>query len=368
MAPLTAVARMTDPTPRRTALYDSHVAAAARMVPFAGWEMPLHYGSQLAEHQAVRDQCGMFDVSHMTILDVSGAAARPLLRRLVANDVDKLGEPGRALYGVLLNEAGGIIDDLIVYRRRDGYRAVVNAATRARVMDWIAARNDEGAEVVEQDLAMIAVQGPAALAAFEAAAGWRNVADIAPFSAREQDGWMTARTGYTGEDGVEVMLPGAAAVELWRELGAAGVTPAGLGARDTLRLEAGLDLYGQDMDEQTSPLVSNLAWTVAWKPEDRAFIGRAALERERAAGPAHKLTGLVLEDKGVLRHGYRVITDAGEGEVTSGIFSPTLGYSIALARLPRAAQGACQVDLRGKLKAARIVKPPFVRNGKKVFE
>ncbi len=359
---------MSDQTTRRTALFDTHVAAGARMVPFAGWDMPLHYGSQLAEHQAVRDGCGMFDVSHMTIVDLAGDGARPLLRRLVANDVDKLSEIGRALYGVLLNDQGGIIDDLIVYRRADGYRAVVNAATRDKVLGWFARCNDEGAEIVERDLAMVAVQGPAAIAAFEAATGWRQVAEIAAFSAREQDGWMTARTGYTGEDGVEVMLPGADAVTLWGALARAGVAPAGLGARDTLRLEAGLDLYGQDMDESTSPLVSNLAWTVAWKPEGRDFIGRAALERERQAGVAQKLTGLVLEEKGVLRHGCRVVTEAGEGEVTSGIFSPTLGYSIALARLPRAAQGACQVDLRGKLKTARIVKPPFVRNGKKVFE
>lgn len=359
---------MSDETTRRTALYDTHVAAGARMVPFAGWDMPLHYGSQLAEHQAVREGSGMFDVSHMTIVDLAGDGARPFLRRLVANDVDKLGEPGRALYGVLLNEAGGIIDDLIVYRRAGGYRAVVNAGTRDKVLDWFGRCNDEGAEIVERDLAMVAIQGPGAIAAFEAASGWRDVADVAAFSAREQDGWMTARTGYTGEDGVEVMLPGADAVALWQALAEAGVTPAGLGARDTLRLEAGLDLYGQDMDESTSPLVANLAWTVAWKPEERQFIGRAALEAQRAAGAALKLTGLVMEEKGVLRHGCRVLTEAGEGEVTSGIFSPTLGYSIALARLPRAAQGACQVDLRGKLKAARIVKPPFVRNGKKVFE
>jgi len=220
----------------------------------------------------------------------------------------------------------------------------------------------------EQDLAVVAVQGPGRLARFEAAAGWRDVAAIAPFSMREADGWMVGRTGYTGEDGVEVVLPGDAALSLWRALADAGVAPAGLAARDTLRLEAGLNLYGQDMDESTSPLVSNLAWTVAWKPEDRDFIGRAALERERAAGPAARLAGLVMEAKGVLRHGQRIVTEQGDGAVTSGIFSPTLGYSIALGRLPRSADGTCQVDVRGRLKTVRIVKPPFVRKGQKVFE
>mgnify|MGYP003701358669 CR=1 FL=1 len=368
---------MTDAPLRRTPLYPAHVDAGAKLVDFAGWEMPLNYGSQMVEHRAVREHAGMFDVSHMTVVDVAdgaaGGEALALLRRLLANDVAKLDAPGQALYGVMLNDEAGIVDDLIVYRRsaggRDaGYRAVVNAATRDKVLGWLAARNDEGARIEERDLAMVAVQGPAAIALFEAASGWTGVADIAPFSMREQDGWMVGRTGYTGEDGVEVVLPGDAALTLWGRLAEAGVRPAGLAARDTLRLEAGLNLYGQDMDETTSPLVSNLAWTVAWQPEDRDFIGREALAQERAAGPAAKLTGLVMEEKGVLRHGQRVVTKAGEGEITSGIFSPTLGYSIALARLPRAAKGACEVDVRGRLKPARIVKPPFVRKGSKVFD
>jgi aminomethyltransferase len=354
--------------PLRTPLYEAHVAAGGRMVEFAGWQMPLHYGSQLAEHQAVRQGAGVFDVSHMTVVDVSGAAARPFLRRLVANDVDRLDSAGRALYGVLLNDAGGVVDDLIVYRREGGYRMVVNAGTRAKVLDWLTAHNDEGVEVAEQSLAMLAVQGPEAIARFETVSGWRDVTGIAPFHAAERAGWMVARTGYTGEDGIEVILPGDAAQALWQGLLAAGVAPTGLGARDTLRLEAGLNLYGQDMDESVSPLEANLAWTIAWKPEDRNFIGRAALERQRADGVARRLAGLVLEGRGVLRHGTRVVTSSGDGVVTSGIFSPTLGYSIALARLPRAAQGECQVELRGQLKPARIVKPPFVRHGRKVFE
>jgi len=317
---------MSDANLRRTALYPAHVEAGAKLVDFAGWEMPLNYGSQIAEHKAVREAAGMFDVSHMTVIDVADGAAAgsalALLRKLLANDVAKLAEPGKALYGAMLNDDGGIIDDLIVYRRDAGYRAVVNAATRDKVLAWIEARNDTGADVAERDLAIVAVQGPQAIDRFEAAAGWRGVADIAPFSMREADGWMVGRTGYTGEDGVEVVLPGAAALELWRALVAAGVTPAGLAARDTLRLEAGLNLYGQDMDESTSPLVSNLAWTVAWKPEDRDFIGRAALERGRGAGPSARLTGLVLEDKGVLRHGQRIVRPVvaldAEGTVAGG--------------------------------------------------
>jgi aminomethyltransferase len=359
---------MSDASSRRTALHDDHVTAGGKMVDFAGWSMPLHYGSQLAEHHAVRRGAGMFDVSHMTVIDFHGAAAAEMLQRVMANDVARLKAPGNALYGVLTNDDGGIIDDLIVYRRSTGYRAVVNASTRDKVLTWLQMQALPGVEITERDLAMVAVQGPDAVARFESAAGWRGVGDLAAFNFREDGDCMVARTGYTGEDGVEVILPGAAAVELWRALGAAGVEPAGLGARDTLRLEAGLNLYGQDMDETTSPLVSNLAWTVAWKPESRHFIGRDALERERATGPDSKLTGLVLEDRGVLRHGQAVSTDAGTGTVTSGIFSPTLGYSIALARLPRAARGDCQVDLRGKLKPARIVKPPFVRHGAKVFD
>ncbi len=353
---------------RRTPLYQAHLAAGGKMVDFAGWEMPLHYGSQIAEHRAVRASAGVFDVSHMTVVDIAGEGALPFLRRLVANDVAKLKGPGKALYGVLLNESGGIIDDLIVYRRESGYRAVVNASTRDKVLDWLAAHRSDGVELAERDLAMLAVQGPEALARFQAASGWRQVDEIAPFTVREQGDWMVARTGYTGEDGVEVILPAADAESLWRALLEAGVQPSGLGARDTLRLEAGLNLYGQDMDETTSPLVSNLAWTVAWAPEERTFVGREALERERARGPATRLTGLVLEARGVLRHGQRVVTEAGEGVVTSGIFSPTLGYSIALARLPRSARGECQVVVRGKLMTARIVKPPFVRQGKKVFD
>ncbi|MDP6375052.1 MAG: glycine cleavage system aminomethyltransferase GcvT [Pseudomonadales bacterium] len=353
---------------RRTSLYDEHVNAGAKMVPFAGWEMPLHYGSQIAEHNAVRLDSGMFDVSHMTVIDVGGSGATSYLRRLLANDVGRLDEPGKAAYGVMLNNGGGIIDDLITYRTDSGYRLVVNAATRDKVIDWLQKQNTEEVSLTEQDLAMVALQGPLALAKLVDVTGHANVADLEPFTARASGSWMMARTGYTGEDGVEVMLPGKDAVELWRSLASTGVAPIGLAARDTLRLEAGLNLYGQDMSEHATALVSNVDWTIHWQPEDREFVGRAALVAQRQDGVAEKLTGLVLEGRGVMRQGQRVVTQAGDGVVTSGVFSPTLGFSIALARVPRAARGECAVDVRGKMLAARVVKPPFVRHGERVFE
>lgn len=338
------------------------------MVPFAGWSMPLNYGSQLAEHRHIRGAAGMFDVSHMTITDLAGADARELLGRLFANDVDKA-VPGRAVYGVLLNASGGIIDDVIVYGRDPGYRVVSNAATREKVLDWLRVHAaDLLVDLRErEDLALIAVQGPNAMSAFCGATS-TDVSDLRPFSVRERNGWMVARTGYTGEDGVEVALPVDHAGTLWQRLADAGVACAGLGARDTLRLEAGLLLYGEDMDETTSPLESNLGWTVAWDPPERDFVGREALARQRSRGLEQVLRGVVLTGRGVIRHGQRVETNAGDGTVTSGIFSPTLGYSIGFARLPRGATGNCLIEIRGSDIPGRIVRPPFVRHGKQVFK
>lgn len=356
---------------RRTPLHAAHIAAKAIMCDFAGWAMPMRYGSQIEEHRAVRADAGMFDVSHMAIIDVSDAGAggaKAFLQRLLANDVGRLAAPGQALYGLLLNERGGIIDDVIAYRLESGYRVVANASTRGCVLNWLAQHASAfGVELRErEDLAMIAVQGPQALQRFAAASG-RDISDLRRFHAVAATGWMIARTGYTGEDGLEAMLPAAEAPRLWQRLEAAGVRAAGLGARDTLRLEAGLNLHGQDMDESTSPLESNLAWTVAWKPPERDFIGRRALEAQRERKPLMRLRGLVHEGRGVLRRGMQVATDAGEGVVTSGSFAPALGLSIGLARLPAAAAGDAKVALRGAWRAARIVAPPFVRNGARTF-
>jgi len=354
----------------RTPLYDTHVQMGAKLVDFGGWDMPLHYGSQIEEHHRVRRAAGMFDVSHMTIVDLRGDKVRELLRGLLANNIDKLTTPGRALYSCMLNPAGGVIDDLIVYFQDERwFRLVVNAGTTEKDLAWIAQHAAPfGVDVKpRRDLALIAVQGPQAREKVYAALGEAlraGTAQLKPFHAIAVGELFIATTGYTGEDGFEIMLPGKAAVFTWRMLHEAGVAPIGLGARDTLRLEAGMNLYGADMDETVTPLESGLAWTVAWNPLLRDFIGRAALEKQKAQGAPRRLVGLVLEDKGVLRNHQKVICDrVGDGEITSGSFSPTLNKSVALARVPAGAQGRCQVDIRGRFAAARIVEYPFVRHG-----
>lgn len=356
----------------RTPLYDLHVALGARLVDFGGWDMPVAYGSQIEEHHAVRRAAGVFDVSHMCVVDLHGAQVRAFLRELLANDVARLTQPGKALYGCMLREDAGIIDDLIAYFLDEHwFRLVVNAGTRDKDLAWIRGRAAAfGVEVRERrELAMLAVQGPQAreaLAALLAPEEARAAMSLDNFFGAQLGAWFVARTGYTGEDGFEVMVPAAAAVDLWRQLNERGVQSCGLGARDTLRLEAGMNLYGSDMDESNHPLESGLAWTVAFEPANRAFVGRATLERARAAPGGRKLVGLLLADRAVMRSHQRVLSAAGEGQVTSGTFSPTLAQSIALARVPAAAAapgGEVQVEVRGKPFTARVVKPPFVRHG-----
>ncbi len=351
----------------KTPLYPAHVDAGGRMVEFAGWSLPIRYGSLVDEHHAVRRAAGMFDVSHMTVVDLQGAGARDFLRRLLANDVDKIAEPGQAIYGCMLDEQGGILDDLISYRLEDDfYRLVVNAATRESDLDWIRRQADGHAlDVIERDdLAMLAVQGPEAVGHLVDLLKLPGLADLKPFRSMLHGDLFLARTGYTGEDGFEVVLPNAEADPLWRALLARGVVPCGLGARDSLRLEAGLNLYGQDMDTGTTPLESNLAWTVAFDPEARDFIGRTALERQRNQGVSRQLVGLLFEAGGIPRHGARVVTEAGDGVVTSGGFGPTIERPIAMARIPAGVSGQVEVELRGKRLPARIVRLPFVRKGK----
>lgn len=355
----------------RTPLYDEHVRLNAKMVDFGGWDMPINYGSQIEEHHQVRNDAGMFDVSHMTIVDLAGDKVKPFLQYLLANNVDRLKEPGKALYTCMLNEKGGVIDDLIVYYLNDQfYRLVVNAATRDKDLAWIEkqAAKFEVDVKVRDDLAMIAVQGPNARAKAHQALGGDaagELGDMAAFFMKQLGDISVARTGYTGEDGYEIMLPAGQAAAFWQKLIEAGIKPIGLGARDTLRLEAGMNLYGHDMDENTTPLESGLGWTVAWEPQERDFIGRAAIARQKADGVKHKLVGLLLEDRGVLRDHQKVIVDGLEaGEITSGSFSPTLGKSIAFARVTVSIGDHCKVDVRGKELNARVVKVPFVRNGK----
>ena len=338
------------------------------MVDFAGWDMPIHYGSQLDEHHAVRQDAGMFDVSHMRAVDVLGADAKAWLRHLIANDVAKMTLPGKALYSCLLKESGGVIDDLIVYFfTPTRYRIVVNSGTADKDIAWMQ-RQREGYDVVvtpRPELAMIAVQGPNARQKFWAAFPPAQTAseDLIAFQAAEWRDWLIARTGYTGEDGFEITLPATEAPAAWDKLRAAGVAAIGLGARDTLRLEAGMNLYGQDMDESICPLEAGLTWTIDLKDAGRNFVGRKALESWTAT---RHLVGLRLLDRGVLRAHQKVITARGEGETTSGSFSPTLKQSIALARVPLGVNPGDQVavEIRDKRLKAQVVKPNFVRHGK----
>jgi aminomethyltransferase len=357
---------------QKTVLNETHRALGAKMVDFGGWDMPIHYGSQIDEHHQVRRDVGIFDVSHMTVVDLNGARVREFLRYLVANNVDKLQKTGKALYTCMLNPQGGVIDDLIIYFMDESwFRLVVNAATRDKDLAWISEQAKAFDVNVQErpEFGMVAVQGPNAR---DKVLGLLREDDRAPvsklarFSARAattQEGVevFVARTGYTGEDGFEVIVPEAQTVAFWNALLAVGVKPAGLGARDTLRLEAGMNLYGQDMDETVSPYEAALGWTVSLD-DGRDFIGRAVLEAQKAAGTARQMIALVMDEKGVLRHGQKVLTANGEGEILSGTFSPTIGKAIAFARIPAGEPSNVRVDIRGKEVPVRVVKFPFVRD------
>ena len=378
----TSKGRSPKASPQRTALYQSHLDAGGKLVDFSGWEMPVNYGSQIDEHHAVRQAAGMFDVSHMTILDFSGNGCKGFLARLLANDIARIkpsaNSAGKALYTCMLNDNGGIVDDLIAYAIDDNhYRLVVNAGTREKDISWINTQLQANAgtdvSMTERaELAMIALQGPQAIDHLKACVNSDAVSSIGTlsrFSAVQVGDWFIARTGYTGEDGVEIALPEEAAVTLWQQLRDAGVQPCGLGARDTLRLEAGMNLYGSDMDESVSPLDCGLQWTVAWEPANRDFTGRAALQAQHDSGSARIMSGLVLQGRGVLRGGQKVYQ--GEqllGEVTSGTFSPTLQKSIAFARLSSTVDGVVEVAIRDKRVAASVVTIPFVKNGAATFD
>jgi len=355
---------------RKTILNATHREMGARMVPFGGWDMPVNYGSQIDEHHVVRKDAGMFDVCHMTVVDLRGMRTREFLSYLLANDVAKLQESGKALYSCMLKPDGGVIDDLIVYfMAEDWFRIVVNAGTTEKDIAWMQEHAQAFDVQVEGrfDLGMIAVQGPNArekampLMAEELRTA---VAELKPFNAATDGHWFVGRTGYTGEDGFEIVLPEAETAELWKALAVTGVAPCGLGARDTLRLEAGMNLYGTDMDESLTPLESGLSWTVAMKDE-RDFIGREALQAQKDAGGLRRFIAIVLEGRGVLR-GHQKLFDGDRevGEITSGGFSPTLERSIAMARVAGDAGDNLTVDIRGKRLPLTKVKAPFVRNGK----
>ncbi len=352
---------------KRTELYEQHLAMGAKMVDFAGFDMPLHYGSQLEEHHQVRQAAGLFDVSHMVVVDILGTGAREYLRYILANDVDKMQHRGKALYSCMLNDQGGIIDDLIVYfLEPEHYRIVLNAGTAAKDLAWMESQVNHFALGLHRrdDLSILAAQGPkspALLNVLDQPLFTDAVQTIKRFECLDNENFFIARTGYTGEDGFELIVRNTEVVQWWQQLCALGFKPCGLGARDTLRLEAGYNLYGQDMDETTSPWCSNLAWTVALKPENRLFIGKQALLTEKDRGVNTALVGLILETKGVLRSHQRVfLADGREGMTTSGSFSPSLGKAIALARIPKTEDSHCQVEIRDQRYPASIVKPPFI--------
>lgn len=362
---------------QRTPLFDAHTAHNGKLVDFGGWELPVNYGSQIKEHEAVRTDAGMFDVSHMLVTDVAGDNAKVFFQKLLANDVAKLSFVGKALYSGMLNENGGVIDDLIVYRMNEdetAYRIVSNGATREKDSAHFAKVGAEfGVTITPRyELAMLAVQGPKAVEKLlTVKPEWaEKVNALKPFVGVDLGSdWFVARTGYTGEDGVEVVMPAGEAVGFFDELVKVGVAPCGLGARDTLRMEAGMNLYGNDMTDDVSPLEAGMGWTVDLKDENRDFIGKSALVALKSAGVKAKQVGLLLEEKGVMRAGMEVVTDKGNGITTSGVFSPSLNQSIAIARVPADFTGdAAKVTMRGKEVEVRVLKLPFVRNGKKQFD
>ncbi|MEO5339904.1 MAG: glycine cleavage system aminomethyltransferase GcvT [Magnetococcus sp. MYC-9] len=361
---------------KRTPLFDQHVAMGGKMVDFAGWEMPLHYGSQLREHAAVRRHCGLFDVSHMGVIDLSGARVEKLLRFLLSNDVARIPQPGQAQYGLMLNNQGGVSDDLIAYRiDNEHFFLVVNAANREKALTWIRVHAASyGVRVVDRrELMILAVQGPKAARQLQLCLPdgmGREALTLKPFHFLQKNGWRIARTGYTGEDGFEVMVETEDGLTLWDSLLRVGVAAVGLGARDTLRLEAGMHLYGHDMDGHTSPLECGLTWTIAWQPLERDFIGRQALAPLWNQGPARKRVGLILQERGVLRDHQEILwQDRPVGQVTSGGYSPTLEKGIALARVTREVPmgTTCQVAMRGRMMDLLVVRPPFVRLGQVAF-
>ena len=356
---------------KKTALFHQHTQLNAKIVDFSGWAMPTQYTSQIAEHNAVRSTAGLFDVSHMTVVDIQGKDASAFLRHLLANDIQKLKTDGQALYSCMLNENGGVIDDLIIYRLdTNNFRCVINAACCDKDIAWIQQQAAHFSVTIIQpnDYCIFALQGPDARSLASQLlpqALSQTVNELKPFHACAAEGTLIARTGYTGEDGLELILPSDLAIEFWQLAIKAGVTPCGLAARDTLRIEAGLNLYGQDMTQDTSPLISNLAWTVSFHDTARHFIGRTALTQQQEQGISEKLVGISMTERGVLRSGQVIHFNNGtEGTITSGSFSPTLNHAIGFARVPVDAPNHGSVIVRKKTTPIQITKLPFVRQGK----
>jgi len=345
---------------QRTPLHDRHVAAGARLVPFAGWEMPVQYEGIRAEHEAVRGRAGVFDVSHMGEIETSGPDAEAFLQRVLSNDVTKL-KDGGAQYSVLCQDDGGVLDDLFSYRLGDRFLTVTNASNHESDLAWFR-KQAEGFDVELadrlHDLAMLAVQGPeargivAGLADGELPGRFKT----ATLTVAGQDGVLVCGTGYTGEDGVELIVPAAGAPAVWDAVTQAGAQPAGLGARDTLRLEVCFHLYGNDLMTTRGPIEAGLGWCCK---EDTGFIGADAVRAARERGPAEKLAPFAVTGQGIARQGNPVL---GGGEVTSGTMSPSLGYAIGMAYLPaeKAEPGTeIEIDVRGKVRTAEVRSKPL---------
>ena len=358
----TLLKSVSEPSPLRAA----HKQNAARMIDYAGFRMPLHFGSQIAEHVAVRNCAGMFDISHTRIVDLHGVNVLDWLRKLLVSDVAKLSDGG-AQYSCMCRPDGGVVDDLVVFRlAADHFRITLSGATHQKSLAWLNSQRPADVEICKlQDTAFIAVQGPDAVSrtsmAFEDLGRSADLLSMDRFTAQITNDWFVARTGYTGEDGVEIALPSSDALPLWNALAEQGVTAAGLGARNTLRLEAGLALSGRDLDSRHSPVESGIGHTIDTNDPDREFIGREILEDHKLFGGSCLQIGIVLEGRGVLKHG-QVVERVGReiGRITSGSFSPSKEVSIALARVNQTFKGGCDVQIGEQLVSARITSVPFL--------
>ena len=348
----------------KTTLFEQHKNLGAKMVDFGGWSMPINYGSQINEHKVVRSDVGIFDVSHMSVFDLSGSEQEEFLKYLLPNDVNKIKNSGRALYSPLLNNDGGILDDLIVYNLGTHYRIISNCATRSQNHDWFLkqSKNYDVKIKLMSDLSIVAIQGPNSKNILDKV-GIYNLNTMSDFDVKIYNSLMIAKTGYTGEEGFEVVIANSDVESFWMDLLGAGAPPIGLGARDTLRLEAGLNLYGSDMDINNNPYESNLAWTIDLNDKNRDFIGKIALE-DIKKDTYKELKGIILRDKGILRSHQLVEHKAGNGEILSGSYSPSFGFSIAFARLDKGHDGEGKVKIRNNEFKVEIVSLPFMRKGK----
>ena len=350
----------------KTPLNNAHIELGAKMVNFSHWEMPISYTSLIEEHHAVSNTAGVFDVSHMSIFDFNGGDQVAFFEKIFANDIKKISNQDKAIYGALLNEEGGILDDLIIYHANEKFRLVSNCSTREQNRQWYEKHAVEfGVEVVERsDMGILAIQGPDALSKILSIDGINpQVNNLQSFGCMFDGDKLYARTGYTGEDGLEIIVPSVDINQFWDQALRLGCTPIGLGARDTLRLEAGLNLYGNDMTIENHPYESNLGWTIDMTDENRQFIGKQAL-LSIDQSKSQKIVGIILRDKGVLRSGYEVIHDEGKGVVLSGSYSPTLQSSIGLARVDQGYKKDGKVMIRNKMLNIDFVSPRFIERGK----